>query len=410
MKCIVFGRTLTLPLAVVLAILVVVGTSGCQDDTPTAEADTPEVTAAEGTDFASNAATDGTAEGTGDAASGTVVAKVNGEPITEAEVEERIQVKYGPHLKKMAAQSPQLLAQQKKMWRQGVVQELITESLLQQEAREADISVTEQEAMEEIERQLSNMPTPMTIEQYKNIVVSQGGDFEAQKALIRRGMTFQKLLEKRDVVDANVGEAEVKTYYEEHPQEFETPETVQASHILISTQPTDPNVDPNEAKAQAKEKAETVLKQVREGGDFAALATEHSSCPSSQRGGDLGQFPRGKMVEPFDKAAFALEIGEISDLVETQFGYHIIKLTDRQEASTVPFEEAREGIAEKLSREKKTEAARQYVAKLREDAEVTLLEDTARASQPMIRPAPRPAAPGQPAPTQGSAPADANQG
>ena len=76
----------------------------------------------------------------------------------------------------------------------------------------------------------------------------------------------------------------------------------------------------------------------------------------------------------------------------------------------MPFEEAREDIAEKLSREKKTEAARQYVAKLREDAEVTLLEDTARASQPMIRPAPRPAAPGQPAPTQGSAPADANQG
>ena len=121
------------------------------------------------------------------------------------------------------------------------------------------------------------------------------------------------------------------------------PEQVRASHILISTKPIDPNADPNQAKAQAKDKAEELLKKVKDGADFAALAKENSDCPSNAQGGDLGLFPRGQMVKPFEDAAFALKVGEISDLVETQFGYHIIKVTEHQDPNQITFREGQDG-------------------------------------------------------------------
>ncbi len=109
-------------------------------------------------------------------------------------------------------------------------------------------------------------------------------------------------------------------------------------------------------KKKAKEKIEELLKQVKAGADFAKLAQENSGCPSSKQGGDLGYFGKGQMVKPFEEAAFAMKPGDVSGVVETQFGYHIIKLTEKKAAAKIAFDEVKAKIADSLKRKKVTEA------------------------------------------------------
>ena len=111
------------------------------------------------------------------------------------------------------------------------------------------------------------------------------------------------------------------------------------------------------------------------GGDFAELAKQFSDCPSSSRGGDLGYFSRGKMVKPFEDAAFALKIGEMSNVVETKFGYHVIKVTDKKPESVTEFDKEKEKLSNYLKREKIQKAVEEYVAKLKQTAKIDILED-----------------------------------
>lgn len=132
-----------------------------------------------------------------------------------------------------------------------------------------------------------------------------------------------------------IGDDEVKYYYDTRTDEYVHPESVRARHILLASE----------------EAANEVLKQLKDGGDFAELAKERSSCPSKEQGGDLGYFERGKMVKEFEDAAFALGAGEMSGLVKTQFGYHIIKVEDKKTPYTDEFEEVKEKIKENLTKE-----------------------------------------------------------
>lgn len=134
------------------------------------------------------------------------------------------------------------------------------------------------------------------------------------------------------------------------------PERVRASHILIAV-PADADAA---TRAHARTRAETVLKEARAGKDFAALAREHSQDPESAgNGGDLGFLQRGQMVGPFNDATFSLQPGAVSDLVETPFGYHIIKVLEKQPARTVPLDELRPQVEQHLQnviREKQIQA------------------------------------------------------
>jgi len=147
-----------------------------------------------------------------------------------------------------------------------------------------------------------------------------------------------------------ISNEELRKYYDEHQGEFGTPEERRAAHILIS-------VAPNASKDQqdsAKEKAEQVLQLIRKTPTrFAELAKQNSQDPgSSANGGDLGFIGRGMMVKPFEDAVFALKAGEISDLVKSEFGYHIIKLLEIKPSRLIPFTEARENIFNKLRQQK----------------------------------------------------------
>ena len=116
---------------------------------------------------------------------------------------------------------------------------------------------------------------------------------------------------------------------------------------------------------------------IEAGADFAELAGKHSQGPSGKRGGELGYFSRGDMAKPFEDAAFALkEPGELSDVIKTRFGYHLIKLEDRREAGLVPFEEVQEKLQEYLQQEKVKEAVQSYVKQLRQEAEIKRFHET----------------------------------
>jgi len=166
-----------------------------------------------------------------------------------------------------------------------------------------------------------------------------------------------------------VSEEEIKDYYENNKDEFITPEMVKARHILIRT---DRNATEMEKK-KAKEKAEAILKRIKGGEDFVKLASEFSEDHGSKpRGGDLGFFPRGRMVKPFEDAAFALKPGEVSEVIESPFGYHIIKVEERKEALLEPYEQAKENIREKLLQEKRTARVNEFLEKATEDAKVEI--------------------------------------
>jgi peptidyl-prolyl cis-trans isomerase C len=365
-----------LPAAGLLTIGLIIGTSGCQKKAPPA-ADTAAPAKATAT---ATSATDSKKED-------KVVVTVNGTVIKESQVQQLLDLQYKPILARYAAQSPQLAAQQEKIFREGVTKNLVTRQLLEEQAKAAGIQVTEEELTAEMTKQLAAQKMPMTIEQYQKAVTDQGGDFEAMKALLRQGLRFHKLFETKFAANVGATEADAKKYYDENAKEFQMPEQVQASHILISSRPTEPNADPNKVKVQAKQKAEGLLKKIKEGADFATLAKENSDDTGSKvQGGDLGLFPRGPMVKPFEDAAFSLKIGEVSGLVETQFGYHIIKVTGHQDPNQVSFDKAKAQILEQLSQQKRQEAADKYIESLRAGAKIVYVATP-------DAPAPQPARP-----------------
>lgn len=300
----------------------------------------------------------------------SVLVTVNGVDITQKQLDDLIK----PHLERMTKQAanlpPAFLEQQKKLLRSQALQEMIGMQLLNEKVKLANITISDQEITDEIKRVAAMRKPPVTVEEFKKKMQEYGIDIEQMNSQIRTMLAQQKLMAKEFPDDVNFTEEDAKAYYEKNKAGYETPEQVRASHILIKPAPTDPNSDPNEAKAVAKAKAEDLLKQIKEGADFAALAKTNSSCPSAQKGGDLDFFGKGQMVPEFDKAAFELEIGKVSEVVETQFGFHIIKLTDKKEATTTSFEEAKDAIMAEQAQRKLRDLAVQYVEKLKTGAKI----------------------------------------
>lgn len=229
------------------------------------------------------------------------------------------------------------------------VEQLITQKLIDNEAAKQNISVSEEEVNVEFEEIKGNFPS----EEMFNMQLQYMGISEEQfKEQLASDLKLRKLVEP----EIEVTEEEVQTFYEENQEQFGTPEQVRASHILL--------------KKEDKELAEKILSEVKNGGDFAALAKEYSEDSSAAQGGDLGYFGRGQMVPPFEEAAFSLEVNEISDLVESQYGYHIIKVTDKKEADIPSFEEVKDQVREIVLNQKLSERVSSYIQELRSAAKI----------------------------------------
>ena len=311
----------------------------------------------------------------------SIAVTVNGVDITESEVDAEVARRL-----RGAKMPPQFIEQYKKQIRQPALEDLISRVLVDERIR-AEVVVTEEEVIAYLERAGAAQKPPLSLDDIKERIRAAGQNFDEVKRDIRRRLGSQKLMEAQWAGRINITEDDARKYYDENPRLFETPEQVRASHILIKPDTSDPNTDPNEAKAKAKAKAHELLRQIQNAADFATLAKANSACPSAEYGGDLGLKPKGTWVKPFEEAAFKLKVGQVSDVVETQFGYHIIKLTDRKEPTITTFDQARDGIINALTREKRREITREYVKSLMAKANIVYPPGKGpKASTPVIKP------------------------
>jgi peptidyl-prolyl cis-trans isomerase C len=295
-----------------------------------------------------------------------VAVTVNGVDITERQVEARIR----PELGRMAGRTAQLptsiIEHLKKQLRQKVLKKMILERVLDEQVQLSGIVVTDEEVAEQIKKVASVQKPPLSVEDFKALIEARGNSFERWKQQIRTWMGYEKLIDNYLAGKIKFTEEDAKKYYSDNKSEFETPERVRASHILIKPDTSAPDADPNQAKA----KASKLLQQVKAGADFAELARANSDCPSRADGGDLGLRARGTWAGPFEKAAFGLKVGQVSDIVETELGYHIIKVTDRKSASVTTFEQAKDDIIDTLALRKRRELTVGYVKGLEAKAKV----------------------------------------
>ncbi len=243
------------------------------------------------------------------------VGSVNGDRITKSELYDTMANVYGA----------------------SAVDSLVTMKVIEKEADERNIKVNDSEINKEVDAYIE----------------SYGGEDALKSALEASSLTIDDLkediavnikIEKLMQEDIEITEDEVKAYYEENKANYDQSEQVEVSHILV----------------EDEDKANELLKKIKDGEDFAKLAKENSTdTASAENGGELGYISEGEMVEEFEKAAFALEVDEVSDVVKSEYGYHIIKATGHKEAKESTYEESKEdakeaALSEKISSEYST--------------------------------------------------------
>ncbi len=292
-----------------------------------------------------------------------VVASVNGEELLRSEVDQQLQQALASP---QFAQLPPERAEMVKQQMQGqIVNQFIDQTLLSQAAEEAAVEVSEEDIAEYMQQLQEYFGGETNLQQR---MAMQGITMEELQRDVVADMRIRKMLDEKTVDVADATEEDVVAFFEENKAQFGTPESVSAKHILISVEK---DAD-EEAHAEAKAKLQEIReKLIAEEMTFAEAAGEHSACPSSAEGGDLGTFQRGQMVPPFEAAAFSQPLNEVGEIVETDFGYHLILVTDRQEAEEAELDdEARAQISEQLTMQEKQEVVRAYLEELRESAEI----------------------------------------
>jgi len=286
-----------------------------------------------------------------------VAAKVNGVAISQVEVDRAA--------KAIASQNP-AMPEDPKAAGQKAIEQLVTAEVLYQAGKKIEIKDLDKLVSEQIVKARERFPNP---EEYKKALDSFGMTEKELETIARKDIVINKLLEKEVAPDVKVTDDEMKKFYDENMEKFKTAEMVKASHILVGV---DEKASAEE-KAKAKEKAEAILKRVKGGEDFAEIAKKESTCPSGKQGGDLGAFGKGQMVPEFEKVAFSLKPGETSGIVETQFGFHIIKLTEKREAGYMKIEDVKERLQEFLVSQKRVKAFGDYVEKLKKEAKIEIM-------------------------------------
>lgn len=278
----------------------------------------------------------------------TVVAKVSGEEVKKEEFKKVFEIfknqyeqQFGTEIWDQEIEGRKFI----EVARERLLDMLVDEKLQLKKAAELGIAVTDEEVNTEIENAKKYFDTE---EKFNEYLKGQGMDLEYFKQSARKELTITKLTEK---LTANVAvtDDEVKVYYDTHQSEFMS---VKASHVLLDT----------------REEAEKILERAKAGEDFAELAKANSKDPSAkENSGNLDYFRHGDMVEPFEKAAFALEPGEISEVVQTDFGFHVIKAEDTK---LDKFEDVKEQLKATMISDKKNAEYSKLLEDMRKNANI----------------------------------------
>jgi peptidyl-prolyl cis-trans isomerase C len=288
-----------------------------------------------------------------------VVARVNGEAITGNDLDDAVRA--------IAGRAGPIPPDERDKVYRGVLDNMIGYRLMIQEAKARKITVPDAEVDAQVAQIRAQFPSDA---QFQQALTAQKTTLEAVRNDTREGMSADKLVEGEIAGKVAVKPEAVTDFYQKNQDKFQQGPRVRASHILIGI----PQNADAATKQQAKAKADALLKDLKAGKDFAATAKANSQDPgSAPNGGDLGYFEQGQMVPPFEQAAFALKAGEMSEVVETQFGYHIIKVAEKQDSRVVPLEEAKGQIEEYLTQQNRHAQTELFVNALRAKAKIEIL-------------------------------------
>lgn len=245
-----------------------------------------------------------------------------------------------------------------------VLDTLIARTLFRQEALAQGLTVTDDEVKKEIDSLRGQFPSP---DAFTKALAAEGMNEQQLLERARQEFLVQKYVETKVASKITVTDESVKTFYDQNQDQMKVPERLHLQHILVGVEPTASPEDKQKAKAEADE----VLAKLKSGGDFAALAKEHSDdSGSKEKAGDLSWIAQGQTVEPFEKAAFALKDQEVSGVVETRFGYHVIQRLETQAAGVVPFDHVKERIRTFLKQRDTQQALQAEIQALRAKGKV----------------------------------------
>jgi parvulin-like peptidyl-prolyl isomerase len=296
-----------------------------------------------------------------------VVAKAKGFEIRRSDLDDAVlSIK-----RSLAAQNRTLTAEESAMAERQVLDRLIQVQLLLQKATDADRA----QAKELSDKRVADAKTRASSEEAfkRQLMVSGLDEAKLRAKLIEEATAEQVLVRELKVV---IADDQVRKYYDDNPSRFEQPELVRAAHVLIATKDIQSNTELSEDQKKEKLKvAEDVLKKAKAGGDFAKLAKDYSDDPGSKDKGGEYTFPRGQMVPAFESAAFALKTNEVSAIVTTPFGYHIIKSYEKIPAKKVAFDTVSTDLKQYLSVQEIQKLLPDYSKKVRAEAKVEILDD-----------------------------------
>lgn len=287
-----------------------------------------------------------------------VVARVNDTEITKSELVARAE--------SIQRQLPAGTGRDNIDFYRRVLDDLVGAELLFQSSTEKGLHATPAEVNAQVEQIRSNFPDPA---QFEQVLQAQGMNEEGLREMLSRDLGIAKLVETELAAGIEVTAEEMQSFYQDNPDQMKEPEQVRLSHILVGA---DQNASP-EQREEARKKTENIRARALEGEDFAVLARENSDDPGSKaNGGELPWVGRGDTVPPFEAAAFALSPGEISDVVETRYGYHVIKLAERREGGVIPYDEAEPRIEQFLREQAIQERVRSEIETLKAAGDVEL--------------------------------------
>jgi len=291
-----------------------------------------------------------------------VVAVVNQEIITLSEVEKLI----APLKQEIRAANPLEKRERIQEVSRQALDRLIEERLIDQEAKRSGVKVTSKEVDEALEevRKRNNA----TQEELDRALAKEGVTIEAFKKQIEKNILRMKLINANVKPETKAGEKELRNFYQANIEQYQANFMYRPSHILFTV----PKGATPEEVREIRKKCEQVLEKIKKGEDFGEMALLYSQDISSKDRGDLGYFKRGELLPSFEKEALRLQIGEVSRVVRTEFGFHLIKLLDRKGGEPRPFEEVRDKVQVDYSTMAVEKALKQYLSTLREKAVIEI--------------------------------------
>ena len=287
------------------------------------------------------------------------IARVNGVVITRRE----FQIEYRQAVDKHVDEGQPVNEAYIAPIRRAVIQRMVEEELLFQESRRLGIAVPPEDLDDRI------AAARVRFESENAFVQEIAGlhmDESQYRRKLHRQMAIDQVIERQVMPSLSVSEVEIRQFYDANPQRFKTPEKIRLSHIFIRFEPGESMDQPT----QARRKIETIAAQLAQGGDFAALARDYSEEPRREYGGDLGYIQRGQILPQLETVAFEMAVGEISPILTTGHGFHLLRVTDRKPGNVTTFEEAHPGIRQTLLQLKRDQAVKAYIDTLREKADI----------------------------------------